>query len=82
VVSALVRKGLVVQELSSTDQRQKMLRLTPAGAALWRELPDPIVLILDTAFDGIAASDVEITAHVLRTATAKLQELLSKGTPS
>ena len=82
VVSALVRKGLVVQVPSSTDQRQKMLRLTPAGAALWRELPDPIALILDTAFDGIAASDLETTAHVLRTATGKLQELLSKGTPS
>ena len=81
VVAALVRKGLLVQEPSRTDQRQKVLRLTPAGAALWRKLPNPIALILDTAFDGIAASDVETTVHVLRTATGKLHDLLSKGTP-
>jgi DNA-binding MarR family transcriptional regulator len=81
VVAALVRKGLVVQEQSSTDQRQKIVRLTSAGAALWRKLPDPIALILDTAFDGIAAFDLETTAHVLRTATSKLHDLLSKGTP-
>lgn len=81
VVAALVRKGLLVQEPSRTDQRQKMLRLTPAGAALWPKLPDPIALILGTAFDDIAASEVETTVHVLRTATGKLHDLLSKGTP-
>lgn len=80
VVAALVRKGLLAQEPSRTDQRQKVLRLTPAGAALWRKLPDPIALILGTAFDGIAASEVETTIHVLRTATGKLHNLLSKGT--
>ena len=80
VVAALVRKGLLVQEPSRTDQRQKVLMLTPAGAALWRKLPDPIALILGTAFDGIAASEVETTIHVLRTATGKLYDLLSKGT--
>lgn len=80
VVAALVRKGLLAQEPSRTDQRQKVLRLTPAGAALWRKLPDPIALILGTAFDGIAASEVETTIHVLRTATGKLYDLLSKGT--
>lgn len=76
-----MRKGLLAQEQSRTDRRHNVLRPTPAGAALWRMLPDPVALILDTAFDGIAASDVNTTVHVLRTATDKLLDLLSKGTP-
>ncbi|MFC5947490.1 MarR family winged helix-turn-helix transcriptional regulator [Pseudonocardia lutea] len=82
VVAALVRKGLVEQKPDATDQRQKVLTATPAGAALWRELPDPIALILETAFDGIARVDIETTTRVLRTATSKLANLFPKGNGS
>lgn len=77
VVAALVRKGLVEQTGDATDQRQKTLSLTPAGAELWRRMPDPIALILGAAFDGVPASDVETTVRVLRAATGRLTELLT-----
>ncbi len=78
VVTALVRKGLVEQAPAATDQRQKVLTITPAGAALWRELPDPIALILETAFDGVAEADIATTVRVLRKATDRLTDLLTK----
>ncbi|MFJ8546632.1 MarR family winged helix-turn-helix transcriptional regulator [Streptomyces sp. NPDC093586] len=78
VVAALVRKGLVEQTPDSTDQRQKVLSLTPAGAALWRELPDPITRILEVAFDGVPQTDIDTTTRVLRTATDRLTDLLSE----
>jgi MarR family transcriptional regulator, lower aerobic nicotinate degradation pathway regulator len=82
VVAALVRKGLVEQNPDATDQRQKVLTATPAGAALWQELPDPIALILETAFDGITRADIDTTARVLREATGKLTNLFPKGSES
>ncbi|MDQ0771643.1 DNA-binding MarR family transcriptional regulator [Streptomyces aurantiacus] len=79
VVAALVRKGLVEQTPDSTDQRQKVLTMTPAGAALWRKLPDPIALILKTAFDGVPQTDIDTTTRVLRTATGRLTNRLSES---
>lgn len=82
VVAALVRKGLVEQTPDATDQRQKVLTITPAGTALWRELPDPIALILETAFDGVPEADLDTTVRVLRSATGRLTDLLTKANPS
>ncbi|MGH3320157.1 MAG: MarR family winged helix-turn-helix transcriptional regulator [Streptosporangiaceae bacterium] len=82
VVTVLVRKGLVEQLPDEKDQRQKVLILTDAGEALWQRLPDPIALILHTAFDGVPDADLDTTRRVLRTATARLNDLLSKGTLS
>jgi DNA-binding MarR family transcriptional regulator len=82
VVAALVRKGLVEQKPDATDLRQKVLTATPAGVALWHELPDPIALILETAFDGISPTDIETTTRVLRTATGNLTNLFQKGNAS
>lgn len=82
VVAALVRKGLVEQTPNAGDQRQKMLTITPAGGALWRELPDPIALIREVAFDGVPQADIDTTARVLRAATSRLTDRLSEGDPS
>ncbi|GAB3561430.1 hypothetical protein GCM10027445_00170 [Amycolatopsis endophytica] len=82
VVAALVRKGLVTQTPDAADQRQKVLTATPAGAALWRQLPDPIALILQTAFDGVPQRDIETTTRVLRVATGRLTSLFPKGNES
>ncbi|MFC3456526.1 MarR family winged helix-turn-helix transcriptional regulator [Amycolatopsis speibonae] len=79
VVAALVRKGLVRQTPDAADQRQKVLTMTPAGAALWRELPDPIALILETAFEGVSEADLATTSRVLRDATGRLVALLAEG---
>jgi DNA-binding MarR family transcriptional regulator len=82
VVAALVRKGLVGQEADPADQRQKILSLTPAGGALWSELPDPIARILAVAFDGVDEDDIATTTRVLRTATRRLTAQLQEGSPS
>jgi DNA-binding MarR family transcriptional regulator len=78
IISALVRKGLVEQVPSDLDQRQKLLRLTPAGTRLWGELPD-LTFIHDEAFSGFSDADIETTARVLRAATERLNQRL-KGT--
>lgn len=75
VIGTLVRKGLVEQVPDAVDQRQKLLRLTPAGSALWGELPD-LSFIHDVAFSGFSEADLEITARVLKTATERLNQRL------
>lgn len=82
VVAALVRKGLVEQTPDAGDQRQKILTMTAAGAALWGELPDPIALILEIAFGGVPQADIDTTARVLRAATSRLTDRLSEGNQS
>lgn len=79
VVGALVRKGLVEQVPDRADQRQKLLRMTPAGARLWGELPD-LGFIRTVAFDGIDPADLATAAKVLRIATDRLEGLSRKGT--
>lgn len=78
VISSLVRKGLVEQVPDLVDQRQKLLRLTPAGTKLWDELPD-LALIHEVAFEGIEAKDIAIAVRVLRTATELLDKNFTKG---
>ena len=82
VVSALVRKGLVKQATDPSDQRQKLLSITRAGKALWAMLPDPIDLILKTAFEGVSEDDLATIARVLSAATERLSNLLNKGKKS
>lgn len=77
VVASLVRKGLVQQAADTADLRQKQLCLTPAGRALWGQLPD-LTFIQDVAFEGFSESDLETTGRVLKQATERLQQL-SKG---
>lgn len=82
IVSALVRKGFVEQATDPADQRQKLLSVTPAGLALWTRLPDPIDLILTTAFEGIAEDDLATVTRVLSIGTERLNSLLNKGKKS
>ena len=58
VIATLVAKGLIEQVADRQDQRQKLLRLTEMGTALWGELPDPIVAIQSIAFDGVDHADL------------------------
>lgn len=73
IIGALVRKGLVEQVPDAVDQRQKLLRLTPAGTALWGELPD-LSFIHDAAFAGFSDADIETTVRVLKAATERLNQ--------
>jgi len=73
VVASLVRKGLVEQSADAADLRQKQLRLTAAGLALWDRLPE-LGFIQGVAFEGVSERDLEITARVLERATAQLQQ--------
>ncbi|AJR23366.1 MarR family transcriptional regulator [Sphingobium sp. YBL2] len=78
IVATLVRKGLVEQAPDPADQRQKLLRLTEAGAKLWAALPD-LSFIRSVAFGGMDEADIETTITVLRTASERLENLLEKG---
>ncbi|WP_407529379.1 MarR family winged helix-turn-helix transcriptional regulator [Methylobacterium oryzisoli] len=79
VIGELVRKGLVEQVPDRADGRQKLLRMTVAGAALWDRLPDLQRLVL-SAFNGIDEADIAIAVRVLRTATERLDRLSSERT--
>lgn len=72
VIAALVRKGLIEQAPDPEDQRQKLLRITPAGLKLWNSLPDPMALIAEVAFGGVDPADIETMNRVLRGATERL----------
>jgi DNA-binding MarR family transcriptional regulator len=78
VIGTLVRKGLVEQVPDRVDQRQKLLRMTPAGKALWDDLPD-LTFIHEVAFGGLDEADVAIAIRVLRTATERLDNHSRKG---
>jgi DNA-binding MarR family transcriptional regulator len=77
VIGALVRKGLIEQVPDRVDHRQKRLRMTPAGAKFWDELPD-LARINKVAFDGVDAADIAAAVRVLRTATERLENLSRK----
>jgi DNA-binding MarR family transcriptional regulator len=78
VVATLVRKGLVEQIPDSQDQRQRMLRITASGKKLWKELPDPIALILSIAFDGVDHAELATARRVLKAATERLNHHVSE----
>lgn len=75
IVGALASKGLIEQVTDAIDQRQKRIRLTPAGDELWRALPD-LNFIRDAAFADISDADIAITVRVLRAATERLDQRL------
>lgn len=75
IVAVLVRKGLVEQVPDSADQRQKLLRMTPAGVKLWSGLPD-LAVINTTAFDGLDEGAIAAAVEVLKTATERLEQMM------
>lgn len=78
IVATLVRKGLIEQQPDDADQRQKRLRLTTVGDALWSMLPD-LTFIRSVAFGGMDEADIAVTVRVLQTATERLEQHLAKG---
>ena len=78
VVTTLVRKGFVDQTPDTEDQRQRMLRMTRAGTKLWKELPDPIDLIITVAFGDADPAELAIARRVLQTATQQLNKHISE----
>ena len=79
VVATLVRKGLVYQAPDPDDQRQRMLCITRAGRKLWKELPDPIHIILSVAFNDADPAELAIARRVLQAATQRLNDYISGG---
>lgn len=69
IVATLIRKGLVEQTASTTDQRQRLVTLTIAGRTAWSALPDPFVQVPSVALAGIDPDDVATAVRVLQQAT-------------
>jgi DNA-binding MarR family transcriptional regulator len=78
IVATLVRKGLVDQAADGADQRQRVLKITPAGRTLWDELPDPIAVVRANSFSDASAEDVAIAIHLLSTAADRLDGYLAE----
>ncbi len=79
VVAVLVRKGLVDQTPGAEDQRQRVLRMTEAGATLWEKLPDLVAVIRDIAFEGADPTEMAAAVRVLETATRQLIDHMADG---
>ncbi|MCU1480892.1 MAG: transcriptional regulator, MarR family [Subtercola sp.] len=79
IITTLVRKGFVEQLPDVVDQRQRMLRLSPAGVELWKQLPDPVALAHDISFDGADPGELAIAVRVLTAATERLNAHLAGG---
>ena len=79
VVATLVRKGLVDQAPDPDDQRQRILRITRAGRKLWKELPDPIEIILTVAFNDADPAELATARRVLQAATQRLNNYVPEG---
>ena len=77
IIAVLVHKRLVEQVPDPADQRQKRLRMTAAGARLWKALPD-LASIHDVAFKGLAAADIAVAVRVLQTATERLEKYIER----
>jgi DNA-binding MarR family transcriptional regulator len=77
IIAVLVRKRLVEQVPDPVDQRQKLLRMSAAGARLWKALPD-LALIHDVAFKGIDAAEIAAAVRVLQTATERLEKYIER----
>lgn len=81
IVATLVGKGLVEQVTGPKDQRQRLLRLTEAGAQLWQRLPDPLAIIHDVALEGVDQADILTAIAVLEAATQRLNQHLAHENP-
>ena len=78
VVATLVRKGLIEQMPDAEDQRQRRLCITASGKKLWKQLPDPVALILSVAFDGVSEAELATARRVLQAATERLNQHVSE----
>ncbi|MET0338151.1 MAG: MarR family winged helix-turn-helix transcriptional regulator, partial [Caulobacter sp.] len=78
VVASLVKRGLIEQAADQVDRRQKLLRLTSQGQALWNALPD-LIFIQQAAFGGLDEADIEAAVRVLKAATERLNSISVKG---
>ena len=73
IVATLVRKGLVEQAPSATDQRQRLITLTSDGRTMWSALPDPFAEVRKVALVGIEPDDIATAIRVLRQATQQVE---------
>ena len=72
VVATLVRKGFVAQT-TGDDQRQRELRITDSGIALWKDLPDPVAVTRAIALEGADTAEIETAIRVLKAATERVE---------
>jgi DNA-binding MarR family transcriptional regulator len=61
------------------SERQRLLRLTRLGKKLWKELPDPIELIMKVAFKAADPVELAIARRVLQGATQRLNHHIAGG---
>ncbi|MGN6126348.1 MAG: MarR family winged helix-turn-helix transcriptional regulator [Humibacter sp.] len=73
IVATLIRKGLIEQTPSATDQRHRLITLTEAGRTLWNSLPDPFAEVRAVALAGLDTDDIATAIRVLQKATEHVE---------
>lgn len=79
IVTTLVRKGLVEQTADAQDQRQRLLRVTEAGRALWATLPNPVRISNAIAFDGVDPAELALVRRILEQGTQRILDHASSA---
>lgn len=66
LIDGLEKRNLVVRVSSTSDLRQKHIRLTPQGRAMEEQLIPLGIANMQNAVDGIGSQEIEICKVVLR----------------
>ncbi len=74
-VTRLVDKGLALREANPADQRAQLLRLTPQGLAMYREIVPAARALLEELAEGMSEAELDALLGVLARIRARAQAL-------
>jgi DNA-binding MarR family transcriptional regulator len=75
VVDRLVQKGLLVREVSSTDRRARVLKLTDQGVSMLRTLAPAVEAAQQQMLDGLDGHEQAAFLDLLKKATAGVNNM-------
>jgi MarR family transcriptional regulator for hemolysin len=76
MVDRLVKADMVVREASTLDRRVKLIRLTPAGDALYARVKVAADAFRTSLLDGLDPAAVEAATTLMDTIRARIEERL------
>jgi len=67
LIDTMVRKGLVVRELSPTDKRVNLIKLTPKGLVKLKEAEPVVISIFEELQAGITEAERKVVLAAMQT---------------